>query len=207
MRAYKKIKTTMMGLALIVCSMNSNAITLQSLQNTLSQHAVVRGDFSQQRVMALFSTPLLSSGTFLLADNHGLIWQQSVPFPTQLRLTKEKLSQSFDDGKPQIMTAKENPMAFYFSHIFLSLFRGDTDQLHKDFRTDLSGDDQEWTLSLVPKSAPLNAVFSVIEVTGSRYISRVRLKEIKGDSSIISFNNQSSTPIALTTKEIAAFEF
>ena len=207
MRVYNKIKMVIWSVALTLFSLNTFAISLDSLQQTLSQHSVVRGEFSQQRTMALFSKPLTSSGTFLLADQRGLIWQQTVPFPTQLRLTKEKLSQSFDGAEPQIMTAKENPMAFYFSHIFLSLFRGDTEQLYHDFDSSLSGDELQWTLSLTPKSAPLNAVFSIIEVKGGQYISHVILNEIRGDRTAILFNQQSSSPIELTEQELKSFEF
>ncbi|MBL4829356.1 MAG: outer membrane lipoprotein carrier protein LolA [Aliivibrio sp.] len=207
MRVYNKIKNVIWSMALILFSMNVFAVSLDSLQQTLSQHSVVRGEFAQQRTMALFSKPLTSRGTFLLADQRGLIWQQTVPFPTQLRLTKEKLSQSFDGGEPQIMTAKDNPMAFYFSHIFLSLFRGDTAQLHHDFVISLSGDEQQWTLSLTPKSAPLSAVFSTIEVKGNQYITHVILNEIRGDRTAIVFSQQSSLPLDLTEQELKLFEF
>ncbi|MGR5456436.1 outer-membrane lipoprotein carrier protein LolA, partial [Vibrio alfacsensis] len=120
-----------------------------------------------------------------------LLWRQDVPFTVQLVLTKDKLRQTFADQPAQVITAKDNPMAFYFSHIFLAVFHGDTDQLKQQFDMTFKADNGQWTLALTPKAAPLNTVFNTITLGGKSDLERLTLQEIRGDKTDILFSNQS----------------
>lgn len=181
--------------------------TMEELQQQLAQHPIVRGDFEQKRTLAMFDQPLTSTGQFTLDKTHGLLWQQDVPFTVQLVLTKDKLRQTFADQPAQVITAKDNPMAFYFSHIFLAVFHGDTDQLKQQFDMTFKADNGQWTLALTPKAAPLNAVFDTITLGGKSDLERLTLQEIRGDKTDILFSNQSYQPESLTDAEQAQFKF
>ncbi|KFA98739.1 MULTISPECIES: outer membrane lipoprotein carrier protein LolA [Vibrio] len=181
--------------------------TMEELQQQLAQHPIVRGDFEQKRTLAMFDQPLTSTGQFTLDKTHGLLWRQDVPFTVQLVLTKDKLRQTFADQPAQVITAKDNPMAFYFSHIFLAVFHGDTDQLKQQFDMTFKADNGQWTLALTPKSAPLNAVFDTITLGGKSDLERLTLQEIRGDKTDILFSNQSYQPESLTDAEQAQFKF
>lgn len=181
--------------------------TMEELQQQLAQHPIVRGDFEQKRTLAMFDQPLTSTGQFTLDKTHGLLWRQDVPFTVQLVLTKDKLRQTFADQPAQVITAKDNPMAFYFSHIFLAVFHGDTDQLKQQFDMTFKADNSQWTLALTPKAAPLNAVFNTITLGGKSDLERLTLQEIRGDKTDILFSNQSYQPESLTDAEQAQFKF
>ncbi|NOI23022.1 outer membrane lipoprotein carrier protein LolA [Vibrio mediterranei] len=181
--------------------------TMEELQQQLAQHPIVRGDFEQKRTLAMFDQPLTSTGQFTLDKTHGLLWRQDVPFTVQLVLTKDKLRQTFADQPAQVITAKDNPMAFYFSHIFLAVFHGDTDQLKQQFDMTFKADNGQWTLALTPKAAPLNAVFDTITLGGKSDLERLTLQEIRGDKTDILFSNQSYQPESLTDAEQAQFKF
>ncbi|MBD1575179.1 MULTISPECIES: LolA family protein [Vibrio] len=185
----------------------AQAITLDQLQTKLAQHPIVRGDFTQTRSMKMFDAPLESSGQFLLSEKQGLWWQQSQPFPVSLVLTQDKLSQKMADQPAQVLAKKDNPMVFYFSHIFLSLFQGDTKTLTEQFKLDLSSNDKHWTLVLTPKAAPLNKVFASITIQGGDYIDSVLLQEVRGDKSDMQFSQQTNQPNALNPTEQDAFRF
>jgi len=182
--------------------------TLADLQTTLSHQSIIRGDFTQTRTMEMFDQPLSSQGSFLLDKASGLLWSQTAPFPVHLVLTDNKLSQRFGDQPAQVITDKENPMAFYFSHIFLSVFHGDTQKLTEQFALEFSPSDAQtnWTLSLTPKHAPMNAVFERIELQGNSDIERIELKEIRGDSTLIEFSNFNHQPQRLTDDEAQQFQ-
>lgn len=180
---------------------------MEELQQQLAQHPIVRGDFEQKRTLAMFDQPLTSTGQFTLDKTHGLLWRQDVPFTVQLVLTKDKLRQTFADQPAQVITAKDNPMAFYFSHIFLAVFHGDTDQLKQQFDMTFKADNGQWTLALTPKAAPLNAVFNTITLGGKSDLERLTLQEIRGDKTDILFSNQSYQPESLTDAEQAQFKF
>ncbi|GLT18072.1 outer-membrane lipoprotein carrier protein [Vibrio zhanjiangensis] len=181
---------------------------LESLQSQLSKNEVIRGNFKQSRHLEMFNQPLISTGTFSLSKSHGLIWQQQTPFAVNLILTQDKLQQTFANQAPKTITAQENPMAFYFSHIFLSVFHSNTAVLEEGFRMNFSvQDNDEWQLVLTPKQAPLNSVFKAITLTGKNYIDQLVLEEVRGDKTNIAFTHQTSIPKELTDTEKAQFEF
>ncbi|MCA2415792.1 outer membrane lipoprotein carrier protein LolA [Vibrio chemaguriensis] len=185
----------------------ANITDLASLQQQLSQHEIVRGDFTQQRHLEMFSQPLTSKGQFTLSKTHGLLWQQTEPFAVNLVLTENKLRQTFADQAPKTISAQENPMAFYFSHVFLSVFHGDTSALQEQFTLDFSVENNQWQLILEPKQSPLNAVFKAITLSGKAHIDRLTLQELRGDKTEITFTNQTSLPQELMDAEVAQFRF
>ncbi|MFZ3410497.1 LolA family protein [Vibrio chagasii] len=217
----KHISGLLLGLAAMIASglatasQNTAAVgSISELQTVLSENSIVRGEFTQTRNMEMFAQPLTSQGTFLLDKSNGLLWTQTTPFPVNLVLTDNKLSQRFADQPAKIITDKENPMAFYFSHIFLSVFHGDTQKLQDQFSlsfqpaTMQSSDHNtgSWTLTLKPKSAPMNAVFEAITLQGNGDIERIELKEIRGDSTVIEFSQLSHQPEVLSDAEAQQFQ-
>ncbi|MDH6026157.1 LolA family protein [Vibrio splendidus] len=226
-RSRKHISIALLGLASMMASSfviaNESTATVGSisdLQTVLSANNIVRGEFTQTRNMEMFAQPLTSQGTFLLDKSNGLLWTQTTPFPVSLVLTDNKLSQRFADQPAKIITDKENPMAFYFSHIFLSVFHGDTQRLQEQFALDFepatttntdesansSSQDTRWTLTLKPKSAPMNAVFEAITLQGKNDIERIELREIRGDSTVIEFSQLSHLPEVLSDAEAQQFQ-
>lgn len=180
---------------------------LASLQAQLAKHQIVRGEFTQLRHIEMFEQPLSSAGKFLLDKQNGLLWQQNSPFPVNLVLTQDKLRQTFANQPPQVITEKENPMAFYFSHLFLSVFHGDTQQLNKQFTMTLHTEDGQWQLNLTPRNEPLNSVFTSITLTGRDDIDGLILQEVRGDKTEIQFTNQNHQPERLTHAEQTQFNF
>ncbi|MDA0144618.1 outer membrane lipoprotein carrier protein LolA [Vibrio sp. RW] len=222
-RSRKHISVLLLGLAAMMSSdlatANQNTApvgSISELQTVLSENNIVRGEFTQTRNMEMFAQPLTSQGTFLLDKSSGLLWTQTSPFPVNLVLTDNKLSQRFADQPAKIITDKENPMAFYFSHLFLSVFHGDTQKLQEQFSlsfeaaTIQSPDEKtgnnSWTLILTPKSAPMNAVFEAITLQGNSDIERIELKEIRGDSTVIEFSQLSHQPEVLSDAEAQQFQ-
>ncbi|MER0342114.1 outer membrane lipoprotein carrier protein LolA [Vibrio vulnificus] len=197
---------------LLVCTLFSplswaQVNNLDELQAQLSKHDLVRGQFTQQRHLEMFNQPLSSQGQFVLDKSHGLLWQQQTPFPVNLVLTQDKLRQSFAGQAPQVITAEQNPMAFYFSRIFLSVFHGDTSALQRQFELTLHVDDNGWQLDLTPTAAPLNAVFSKITLRGNEEIDQLELVEKRGDRTDIQFSQQTHTPKQLSETEQKQFAF
>lgn len=192
---------------LLLCSFSLSAFTLEQLQQQLMTKEVLRGEFIQSKTLQMFNQPLLSDGEFLLSHQQGLIWQQNNPFSVSLVLTKDKLSQQFVGQKAEIIDAKDNPMVFYFSHLFLSLFKGDLSALESQFSMALTGDQKQgWLLSLLPKQAPLNKVFKRIDIKGKEQIAELMLVELNDDSSVINFTNVKQQQTSLTEQEQNAFK-
>lgn len=206
-KVFKSFITSVCLSLMATTSVLAQVTDLTSLQARLQQSPIVRGDFTQSRTLAMFEQPLVSEGSFLLERQHGLLWQQNTPFPVNLVLTQDKLRQTFANQPAQVITAKENPMAFYFSKIFLSVFHGDTEQLQSQFDLQFSPQKEHWQLVLTPKEAPLNAVFKSIVLQGNQDIDSLVLEETRGDKTEITFTNQTHQPESLTDAEQAQFQF
>lgn len=187
--------------------MVAQTVTLDELQEKLTAHQLVRGQYTQAKKMQMFKLPLLSSGDFVLEQQQGLLWRQNKPFKISLTLSKYRLSQQFVDQPADIIQASDNPMVFYFSHLFLSLFKGDIEGLTEQFVIKLQSGEEQWSLFLTPKNAPLNNIFKQITISGSSYINQLLLTELNGDSSEILFFNQSNMPTRLSKGEQSAFQF
>lgn len=185
----------------------TQAISLTELQDKLTSHQLVRGQYQQVKKMQMFKQPLTSGGDFLLEQQQGLLWLQKQPFSVSLILTKDRLSQRYSDQPAQVIEAADNPMVFYFSHLFLSLFKGDIEGLTVQFDMQLKEQDGQWLLLLIPKRAPLDKVFKEISITGNEYIDQLKLVELNGDSSTIQFLNQNNLPAKLTDYEQQYFQF
>lgn len=204
---YKLIKQTLLATLLAVFCLSLQAFTMDDLRNNLTGNKLLRGNFAQSKTLQMFNKPLLSSGTFLLDHQQGLLWSQHKPFAVSLVLVEDKLSQQFASQPAEIIEAKDNPMVFYFSHLFLSLFKGDVEALDEQFAMELAGLESDWSLILTPKSAPLNKVFATISISGGEYIKTLLLTELSGDVSEITFTNQQLLPTELTEDEKRAFKF
>lgn len=192
---------------LLISSFSLYALTLEQLQQKLMNQDLVRGEFLQSKTLKIFDQPLISQGQFLLSHQQGLIWQQQNPFPVLLVLANNKLSQQFADQTPEVIESKDNPMVFYFSHLFLSLFKGDLNALNDQFELTLNSINKRWVLNLQPKSAPLNNIFSTIEIQGIDQIDKLTLIELNGDTTTISFTNISDQPMQLSEQEKDVFTF
>ncbi|MDA7618193.1 outer membrane lipoprotein carrier protein LolA [Verrucomicrobia bacterium] len=179
--------------------------TLEELQATLSKQKVIRGFFRQIRKLGIFSQPLVSQGSFLLAKDYGLQWTQDKPFSLLLVLGSDRLSQQFTDQPAEVIKAEENPMMFHFSQLFLSIFRGEIKGLDEQFEIKFVPD-ETWSLELKPKKEPLSTVFNAINLRGGSYIDYIRLVETSGDVSEIYFTAQQNEPAILTGTERRAFD-
>ncbi len=200
-------KWLMLALMALSPFCQASVTDLESLQKQLAQHTIVRGDFTQLRHIEMFAEPLSSQGSFTLSKQMGLLWHQTTPFPVNLVLTEDKLRQTFAGQEPQVITAKDNPMAFYFSHVFLAVFHGDTNALKEQFEIEFDTSAEQWTIELTPKQAPLNAVFKNITLVGNEDIDGLTLQEVRGDKTEILFSNQTHQPKSLNDAEKAQFSF
>ncbi len=186
----KRVLKNVIFCFLLLCSSSLSALTLEQLQQQLMMQKILTGNFVQAKTLQMFNLPLVSDGEFLLSQQQGLIWQQKNPFPVVLVLAKDKLYQQFEGQGAEIVEAKDNPMVFYFSHLFLSLFKGDLIALESQFSMTLTEHKKaSWQLHLQPKLSPLNQIFKYIDIQGDTQIEVLTLVELNGDSSVINFSN------------------
>lgn len=182
------------------------AISLQQLEQRFRSQPIVRAHFSQQRHIKDFVQPLLSEGQMIIARDHGLLWQQTAPFPMLLLLNAEQMSQSISNQPAEIITLKNNPQLFQFNSLLRALFQADRQQLERQFRLDFQDHgDQRWQLTLTPISSPLDKIFTRIVLNGQTWLNQIDIYDGQGDHTTITLSEQRTTPDQLTDEEHQLF--
>ncbi len=160
----------------------AQAFDLPQLAEQLSGPAVVRGDFIQEKHLRALPQPLTSQGQFVLARDHGLLWLLQQPIRQDYRISALGIARRSEQGwqalDPQGSSARQN-------QLFLAVLGGDTQALQRDFDLQLNGDPDAWRLQLTPRGALLRQVFETIEIEGSDTVTRIELREVQGDRTVL----------------------
>ena len=170
-----------LGLLLAVTT-RVNAFDLLQLSLQLSEPAVVRGTFTQEKYLRALPQPLVSVGTFVLARDSGLLWLLQDPVQQDYRINATGIARRTPSGWQQ--TRQQGPAARQ-NELFLAVLQGDTETLQRDFELQLTGTTQAWALTLTPRSALLAEIFSSILIQGSATAERIELREAQGDSTVL----------------------
>jgi hypothetical protein len=152
---------------------------------------VLRGQFTQQRVLQGFAHPLVSSGDFVLAPGQGLIWHTKQPFEIVTAITAAGLVQDVNNSETTHLTAAQLPFLARFYKLISSALSGDWHALDAGFQTTRRGDAQHWELDLLPRGGDSQAMpFRAIALHGGRFVDDVQISRAGGDSDRLTFAGQ-----------------
>lgn len=192
-------------LALLISPLLS-ALTLDDLQQRVTEQPVIRAHFDQTRTIKDLPQPLRSQGQMLIARDQGLLWDQTAPFPMQLLLDDKRMVQAIGGQPPQTITAENNPQMFQFNHLLRALFQADRQVLEQNFRVEFADTGEgRWTLRLTPKTTPLDKIFATIDLAGQRNLENIQLNDKQGDRTDIVLSQHQLTPAQLTDDERQRF--
>mgnify|MGYP001080537701 FL=1 len=170
------------ALALLAVSTLANAFDLQQLSEQLAKPEVIHGQFIQEKHLRALPQPLLSKGSFVLAKNHGLLWLLKTPLQQDYRITANGIARR--DGNAWQLLPNKSAGAEQ-NRLFLTVLQGDSSGLQRDFELALSGDAQQWKLTLTPRSLLLKQVFNQININGGELVQTIELLETQGDSTVL----------------------
>jgi outer membrane lipoprotein-sorting protein len=171
-----------LGLLLAMAGARADTFDLNQLSHQLSEPDVVRGSFVQEKYLRALPQPLVSTGTFVLARDRGLLWLLREPVQQDYRISASGIARRDASGWQQ--SDQQGPAARQ-NDLFLAVLHGDTEALHRDFDLELSGTSQAWALTLTPRSKLLGQIFTRILIQGSVTAERVELLEAQGDSTLM----------------------
>ncbi|KAE9648606.1 outer membrane lipoprotein carrier protein LolA [Pseudomonas sp. PB106] len=170
------------ALALLAMSTLANAFDLQQLSEQLAKPEVIHGQFIQEKHLRALPQPLISKGRFVLAKNHGLLWLLKTPLQQDYRISAKGIARRDGDGW-QLLPNKS--AGAEQNRLFLAVLQGDSSGLQRDFELALSGDAQQWKLTLTPRSVLLKQVFNQINIDGGTLVQTIELLETQGDSTVL----------------------
>ncbi|WP_434626438.1 outer membrane lipoprotein carrier protein LolA [Pseudomonas sp. Z1-29] len=169
---------------LLLCGLAplAQAFDLQQLSEQLARPEVIHGQFIQEKHLRALPQPLISKGRFVLAKNHGLLWLLQTPLQQDYRITAKGIARR--DGNAWQMLPNKSAGAEQ-NRLFLAVLQGDSSGLQRDFELSLSGQPQQWKLTLTPRSVLLKQVFKQINIDGGELVQRIELLETQGDSTVL----------------------
>lgn len=175
--------------ALLTMSALANAFDLQQLSEQLAKPDVIHGQFIQEKHLRALPQPLISKGSFVLAKNHGLLWLLKTPLQQDYRITADGIARRDDNGWQMLPNKSAGADQ---NRLFLAVLQGDSSGLQRDFELALSGDAQQWKLSLTPRSLLLKQVFKQINIDGGALVQTIELLETQGDSTVLRMQDSSA---------------
>ncbi|WP_282412639.1 outer membrane lipoprotein carrier protein LolA [Pseudomonas sp. PS01299] len=177
------------AMALLAVSTLANAFDLQQLSEQLAKPEVIHGQFTQEKHLRALPQPLISKGNFVLAKNHGLLWLLKTPLQQDYRITANGIARR--DGNAWQLLPNKSAGAEQ-NRLFLAVLQGDSSGLQRDFELALSGDAQQWKLTLTPRSVLLKQVFNQINIDGGELVQTIELLETQGDSTVLRMKDSSA---------------
>ncbi|CAN7301107.1 outer membrane lipoprotein carrier protein LolA [Pseudomonas brassicacearum] len=167
----------------------AQAFDLQQLSDQLARPEVIHGQFIQEKHLRALPQPLTSKGRFVLAKNHGLLWLLQTPLQQDYRITAQGIARR--DGNAWQMLPNKSAGAEQ-NRLFLAVLQGNSTGLQRDFELSLSGEPQQWKLTLTPRSVLLKQVFNQINIDGGELVQRIELLETQGDSTVLRMQDSNS---------------
>ena len=163
-------------------------IELDAIANRLGAHEQLQAIFEQERVLKGFAKPLKSSGTMLIVKGKGILWHQQKPVEVAYAISDDRFVSKHGNSKAVAIDKESNEQVYYYSSMLAKLLQGDIGAIERNFVIEelLSG--KQWHLKLRPSDSTLSKVFSMIELSGTEYISTVKLFDREGDQTEIRFS-------------------
>ncbi len=190
--------------ALLFPAAATAAWDLQTIEQSLSRHTIVRADFAQQRFLRGFAQPLQSAGTMLFSRDDGIIWQQQTPFAMTIVADANSIVQTMPGAQPQVLNAADNPLLHSFSSLLTAMLQADSRSLSQFFALELHDLGAHWQLYLTPRAEPLNKIFHRIELCGDDKVLSIVMTDGAGDRTAIEFSHHDVSGRPLDAAEKSA---
>jgi outer membrane lipoprotein-sorting protein len=197
----KRLPQGLLAVALLALASFAQAFDLNDLRATLSAPVAVRGPFIQEKHLRALPQPLTSTGHFVLAKDHGLLWLLQRPLQQDYRINGKGIARRDANGWQVLPNSSASSEQ---NRLFFAVLQGDSNALERDFELKLQGTADAWTLQLTPRSMLLKQIFNHIDIAGGAYVQRIELSETQGDSTVLRMP-ESSASATLSDTERADF--
>lgn len=187
-------------LMLLVALASPAGATAVPVPQALKTSETLRGQFTQERVLAGFSKPLNSKGSFVLVPRQGLIWRSEEPFRSTVVITSAGMFQLVEGQEAMRVEASRVPGLNELYFALEAAVSGNVDGLQKTFAVTRSGDARSWTMVLVPHRS---GFLKSLTLVGSKFVERVDVDKGGGDVDHLAFSDQTITSAALSDDEVS----
>jgi outer membrane lipoprotein-sorting protein len=172
-------------LMLLAVAMPAFAWDLTALMDDLARHQGGAARFVEVKTIALLDKPVNSSGELLFTPPARLEKRTLLPKPESLVLDGDRLT--IERGKQKLsVRLSEQPEALAFVDSLRGTLTGDRAALEKSYKLSLSGNEEHWTLDLLPNDQRIAAFVLRITFGGSHHrVERIQYLQADGDRSVM----------------------
>jgi hypothetical protein len=196
------MRSIFLALLLTLISFTADAVEAPAGQAKISANQILRGQFTDERQVKGFDAPMRTTGHFVIAPGHGLLWMIEKPMATTTIVTATSSAQ--DIGGLAIKLPIKNLRHLY--DMIGGALTGDWTQLEADFVIKQSGDVDHWQMLLTARpDSNAKLPYSVISVSGGRFVDAIVLSKADGTSETLNFTNATLATKPLTAAEVAMF--
>ena len=160
-----------------------SAWDVDALMKSLARHEGGRARFVETKTIALLDKPVVSSGELRYQPPARLEKRTLKPKPELMVLDGDTLLLERGKQKFQVRLA-EQPEALAFVDSLRGTLSGDRATLEKSYKLRLDGNEQRWTLDLLPNDPRIAAFVLRITFGGANsQVEWIRYLQADGDSS------------------------
>ncbi len=166
---------------------------LLAVTETIGNSAILRGEFKQNKYIAVLSRPLQSEGRLLSVKGRGLLWEIVKPVQSSYVISPQ--------GIRNLQSNSAIPMggiAQSLGGVFSALINGDLDVLSGYFHIFfVPRAENQWVIGLVPHQNSLVAKgIKRIVLKGNTHINAITIDEVNDDTTeLFFFSMQSQSEI------------
>lgn len=176
---------------------------LAQVLSAMQQQKYLRGSFRQVRTVKKINRDFVSTGSFVIADTLGILWNMEKPFQSLTAITRDKMLQKNASGAVSQMNMKDNAVFGQVSQTIQGIFSGNRKMLEERFQIFFEmGKDGLWTIGLVPKESVIKKQISSVVLSGHKWLEKVTLSDADGNPILYEFSKVEGG-ISLTPEESA----
>ena len=176
---------------------------LAQVLSAMQQQKYLRGSFRQVRTVKKINRDFVSTGSFVIADTLGILWNMEKPFQSLTTITRDKMLQKNASGAVSQMNMKDNAVFGQVSQTIQGIFSGNRKMLEERFQFFFEmGKDGLWTIGLVPKESVIKKQISSVVLSGHKWLEKVTLSDADGNPILYEFSKVEGS-ISLTPEESA----
>ena len=158
---------------------------IDQLMQTLAQTRSGHVSFVEKKSIAMLEAPVESSGELFYTAPDRLEKRTLKPKPETMVLDQGTLLVERGRQKHSLQLQQYPELAAFIDSIRGTL-AGDRKALERNYRLNLEGSSENWTLQLLPVNEKMLAVVKRIRIAGARdEVSRIEIFQADGDSSVM----------------------
>lgn len=191
-----------LGLSMSLAAVFDSPVTAASraeISRSLAQmtnHEVVTGNFKQTKSIKKLNRDFVSTGTFWISKNLGIVWKTEKPFPSELKVDDLQITERTANGTVRTIATKDNPIFDEFSRVMKAVLFGNIAELEVNFKLFYEKSKSGFRVGLVPREAAMRKVIANIVMDVSSYLDKVVITDGDGNPVIYEFTNQKFSDVS-----------